>query len=189
MDIFNRPLVAVLALGTLTAAVVVFLVAGEIASPGDLAPHGWLQDQLREIDELGGGRTTATIASVVAAGVVAIVLLVLEPLPLLTTERLVVADAAGKDFGIYGDSIKLLIEGAGKEIEGVTGVTPSFRKTAEGLRITCRARLAPSANMPEVGTRLQDKVKAAVEGLAGVRVAEVRVKLRYDVAAREQRVS
>lgn len=189
MDIFNRLLLAVLALGMLAAAVVIFLVAGEIASPGDLAPDGWLRDQLREIDELGGDRKTTTLASVAAAGVVAVVLLALEPLPLFTMERMVVADAAGKGFGIYGDSIRALIERAGSEIQGVTGVTSSFRKTPEGLRISCRVRLAPSANMPEVGSQLQDKAKAAVEGMAGVKVAEIRLKLRYDVSAREQRVS
>jgi hypothetical protein len=189
MDVFNRLLVALLALGTLAAAVVIFLVAGEIAGPGDLAPDGWLRDQLQEIDELGGDRKTATIASVIGAGAVAAVLLVLETLPLFTREKVMVADAAGKDFGISGDSIRLLIERAGSEIEGVTGVTPSFRRTSEGLRITCRARLAPSANMPEVGSQLQDKAKAAVEGMAGVKVSDVRVKLRYDVSAREQRVS
>ncbi len=189
MDICNRLLVTVLALGLLAAAAVIFLVAGDIASPNAMAPAGWLRDQLQQIDDLGGGEKAIALASIAAAAAVAIVLLILETLPRFWVERLVVADAAGKDFEVYGDSIRTLIERTGNEIQGVTDVSASFRRTGEGLRISCRARLAPSANMPDVGSQLRDKAKAAVEGMAGVKVAEVRVKLRYDVSAREPRVS
>lgn len=189
MDIFNRLLVSVLAVGMLVAAVAIFLVAGEMAGATDLAPGGWLRDQLREIDELRGDRKSATIASVALAGVVAVLLLALESRPLFTVERVVATDAAGKDFAIYGDSIKILIEQAGTDIAGVTDVTSSFRKSPDGLRISCRVSLARSANMHEVGSQLQERVKATVERMAGVKVAEVRLKLRYDVSSREQRVS
>lgn len=189
MGIFNRLLIVVLALAVLASAVVIFLVAADIVKPSAVAPNGWLQDQLREIDRLGGDRRTASIASVVAAGVVALVLLILEALSVLRVERLAVADIGGKDFGIYHDSIKLLVERAGGEIEGVRAVRSALRRTPEGLRISCLAMLDPSVKMPEVGAELQTKVKDAVEGMAGVTVAEVRVKLRYEVSEPKQRVS
>jgi len=189
MDAFNRLLLVVLALAVLASAVVIFLVAADIAKPSAVAPDGWLQDQLREIDQLRGDSKAASIASAVAAGAVAVMLLILESLVALRVERLVVADIGGKDFGIYHDSIKLLVERAGGEIEGVRAVRPALRRTPEGLRITCLAMLDPSANMPEVGAELQTKVKDAVEGMAGVTVAEVRVKLQYEVSEPKQRVS
>ncbi len=179
MDAFNRLLVVVLALAVLASAVVIFLVAADISKPSALAPDGWLQDQLREIDRLGGDRKAASIASAAAAGVVALILLILQALPVLRVERLVVADIDGKDFGIYHDSIESLIERAGLEIDGVTAVRSALRQTPQGLRINCLAMLEPSAKMPEVGTELQTKVKAVVESMAGVTVAEVRMKLRY----------
>ena len=181
MDAFNRLLVVVLALAVLAAAVVIFLVAADISKPSAVAPDGWLQDQLREIDQLGGNRKAASIASVVAAGIVAVILLILQTLPVIRVERLVVADIDGKDFGIYRDSIELLVERVGTEIEGVRAVRSALRQTPEGLRINCMAMLEPSAKMPEVGAELQTKVKAAVESMAGVTVAEVRMKLRYGV--------
>lgn len=187
MDAFNRLLIVVLALAVVASAVVIFLVAADISRPSAMAPDGWLQDQLREIDRLGGDRKAASIASAVAAGVVAVVLLILQALPLVRAEKLVVADIGGKDFGIYRDSIESLIERAGVEIEGVTAVRSALRQTPEGLRINCLAMLEPSAKMPEVGAELQTKVKDVVESMAGVTVAEVRMKLRYGVPEPKQK--
>jgi uncharacterized alkaline shock family protein YloU len=179
MDAFNRLLVVLLALAVLAAAVAIFLVAADISKPSAVAPDGWLQDQLREIDQLGGDRKAASIASAVAGAVVAVILLILQALPVIRVERLVVADIDGKDFGIYRESIESLIERAGVEIEGVTAVRSALRQTPEGLQINCLAMLEPTAKMPEVGADLQTKVKDVVESMAGVTVAEVRMKLRY----------
>lgn len=189
MNAVNRLLVILLALAVIAAAVIVFLVAAEIARPSDVMPGGWVRDQLREIDQLGGGRKAASIGAVVAAAVVAVFLLILEALPLWRVEKLAVADIGGKGFHIYADSIKQLIEQAGRQTDGVKAVSSELRDTQQGLRISCEATLDSSANMPEAGSELQTRAKAAVESMAGVSVAEVRVKLRYEGPPPEQRVS
>lgn len=179
MDIFNRLFMVAVALGAVAVSIVLILVAVEAVNPEDISPDGWLRDQLQEVDELSGDQQTATILSVFAVLIVAVLLLALEVFPLFTVEKTIAADAGGTEFRIYADSIKQLIVQAGIEIEGVTAVTPSFRKSAGGLKIGCQATLASTANMPEASSKLREKVKATVEGMSGVAVADVSVKVRY----------
>lgn len=189
MNAFNRLAVVLMALAVLAAAVGVFLIVADLVSPNDVMADNWLRDQLRELDRLPGARGAATIGSTVAAAVIAALILVLESLPLWRRERLFAADAEGKSFRMDAYSVRQVVEGAATQIEGVRETVAELRGSSEGLQIRCRVTLDPSASMREAGPELHQQIKAAVEGMTGVQVADVQLKLEYAAPHTPSRVS
>jgi hypothetical protein len=189
VNAFNRLIVVLLALAVMAAAIGVFLIVADLVSPNDVMADNWLRDQLRELDRLPGARGAATIASTVAAAVAAALVLVLESLPLWRRERLFAADAEGKTFRMDAYSVRQVIERAGTEVAGVKETEAELRGSSEGLQIRCRVTLDSSASMREAGPELHQQIKAAVERMTGVQVADVQLKLEYAAPHTPSRVS
>ncbi|NLV16473.1 MAG: alkaline shock response membrane anchor protein AmaP [Syntrophomonadaceae bacterium] len=93
------------------------------------------------------------------------------------TSEIVVKDHAGGKVTITIPAIKQIILKAVKQVEGVREIKPEIKNGTDGVIVTLTLLVNPDYKVPEMTTAIQDKVKALLEEVGGVQVAEVRIRV------------
>ncbi len=180
MTVFNRIVVAIVALFVLAGAVITVLVATGAISP-DILPYQWFESPLQRAADATGGSMAAVLAVSVVVGLGMVGILLLEFVPYRGTEAAVLLRSNGAGaISIDRDSIRLLADRAAVRAQNVRDATCTVAEQEEGLFVHCRASVALESDIPQVSVDVQSKIKEAVEQSTGLSVAQVNVKARYE---------
>ena len=180
MNTFNRILVILLDLLLLIGAIVVLLVTFGVVTPANVLPAGSTQTAFGQW--LGSFATMPPDATLITA--VVSVLIILAGLALLAAElrpkpRMQTIAIRNDGLGsvtVRTESVRELISYTAAQIPEVLQLQPRLEQGSQGLQIRCRASLTPGANVAEVSTELQSRIKDAVEQYLGMNVASVAVQ-------------
>ncbi len=181
MNLFNRITVIVIDLMLLTIAVWLLLITAQVIIPEQLLLPVWLMDWTNRI-VAASVRLKVLLALIAAATVlVGLILLYFELRPARKTEhQLTIRQDMLGAVTVSAHCIRQIVSREAGTIPGVLEVKARVKDQAEGLKILSRISVDPSANIAELGRSLQERVKAAVERLLSLPVAEVSVQAQID---------
>jgi hypothetical protein len=185
MNVFNRIVVILLALLLLIGAVIILLVtygviSAEQALPGGLAntPFGqWVSS----FAQMGPNSTllTTVVALVVALLSLIIFLYEIRPGPSAPSTIVVREDGLGT-VSVRASSVRDLILHTASTVPEVLQIYPHVDMRPDGVNIRCRTSLTPEANVPEVSSLLQERIKDSVERYLGMTVSSVAVDAQLE---------
>jgi hypothetical protein len=174
MNVFNRILAILIAAAVMTGAVVLFLVAANTLTPGQLGVFGPVVNLFDWAGQPGAVQAGAT-----AAFLLGLLLLIAELRRGDRREKRVTIKH--DEMGIVSvdlAGIEELVSREARRVGGVQDVRSRVGETKNGLEIVERVSVAPDANVPEVSRELQERTKQVVEHHVGRPVSEVRVDAR-----------
>jgi len=179
MRVVNTIVTAVAGVVLIFAAVVV-LVATFGVDGEQVLPYGWFGAYLVVLNDVSGAQYALTISLSFLSIIVGLVLVAAQmPRPKRPRPLVVRADEAGT-VTIEPNSVRVLAETVGAEVNGVREISCRVRERPGGLAIGCFPRVALGSNIPRLSTEMQVKIKESVESLVGLPVIEVSVVTKYE---------
>ncbi len=187
MNIVNRVLAGLLLLALVVASIVVVLLISafvDVAQIRHLWPYGPVETIGRDITRLGPARRAPVAIGTAAAGLLALLLFVLEFRRTPRRARLMTIHAEGPGYTeIAFGTLEDVVRHVGTEISGVEEITRArIDPGREGLRVACRARISPAAEMATAGSELEQTIARRVREATGVPVSSVRVRTEAGAA-------
>ena len=189
VHVFNRILLLVLGVLALLGGVIALLLVLQVIHPPDVSPGGLLHDFWQGIAGLSGGAATtaAIVATLLALGGIALIVVELLPGPREERTYVVRKDGLGT-VTVARKSVRQVVQYEAAQIEGVREVHSDVRNAADGIHIITHASLAPDAIAPTVGEQLQTNIKEAVQRHIGLPVTEVQVHTQVASLDTQRRV-
>lgn len=179
MKTFNLLFTTILALIILTGAIIVPLVALGVISPGLLICDQWIA-QAEDIAEIRGNDLAIIISVSIVIAIGMITVLVFEALPRRGERRLLIMSTEQGVITINLNSIRLMANYVGTTVRNVHHIDHNIDNSPDGLIIKSNAVLTLGANLPQVGTELQNQIKEAIEAATTLIVSQVVVDTRYE---------
>ncbi|MCD6568214.1 MAG: alkaline shock response membrane anchor protein AmaP [Dehalococcoidia bacterium] len=179
MSVFNRVIIILVALLILAAAVIVLLVSAGICSP-DVLPFEWSKSALGWVAGTSGARMVSVIAISAIIAVIMIGLLAVEVAPPRKPAPLLISSSIEGITTVDVASICMLVEHVAVTVHGVRDVKSIVEESPVGLLIECQTTANLGSSILEIEPELRSRVKAAIEQLTGLPVAQVDVKIKYD---------
>ncbi len=179
MSIFNRFVVAIVALALLVAAVITCLVAAGVSTP-DILPYRWVESQLQAVAD---APVSVVAGIMVVSIIIALTMIAILSFELLPSHKPVALLINTTDNGITtidASSICVLTEHTSAALHNVHDVKSRVTEKKEGLHISCRPSVTLGSNLLELETELRRTIKETVEELTGLSVAQVDIKLKYE---------
>ena len=187
MNAFNRVVVILLDLLLLFGAVLVLLITFGAVAPAQLLPGAYAETAvglwLTSFARMPLTETLITTAVALVLIVVGLLLLIVELRPERRTRSITVREDGLGIVTVRAESVRDLIAYTTAHMPEVLQIQPEIDSTSRGLQIRCRAALSPEANIPQVSTELQSRVKEAVEQHLGMKVANVAVMAQLEPLA------
>lgn len=184
MNLFNRLVMAALALALLAVSVAALLVVTGALAPDAAFVGGPLGDAVRRLAALEGGDRTVTtlVAAVVALG--ALVLFWLEVRPPRRPRPFVVDTTALGRLTVEHEGVCRLAEKAATELREVAGCRTTLASGEEGAGVSARCVVTVTAGsvVRDVAGAVQDRVREVIETQAGLKVGAVAVRVRIGTA-------
>jgi uncharacterized alkaline shock family protein YloU len=183
MNIFNRIFMVVLALLVCAFGTTVFLLLTGIVIPRNqyLRYILALYNAYRAVALLRGASPNTAIIIAFLVGLVGLILLVLELLPIGRVFRrpegkpyVVRQDTIG-EVTVHRSMVRDLVEHEATTVPGVVHAEPHVHDKPDGLQIAVDASLAWDADAPSVGQSLQERIKDSVQTHLGLPVTQVQV--------------
>ncbi len=183
MYIFNRVIMVLLSLLIFAFGTATFLLLTGIVVPANryLRAILALYSAYRAVALLSAATPNAAIMIAFLVGLVGLILLVLELLPVGRLFR----RPEGKPYVVRQDTlgevtvdrsmVRDLVEHEATSLPGVVHAEPHVHDGPDGLRIAVHASLAWDAEAPSVGQSLQERIKDSVQTHLGLPVAQVQV--------------
>jgi uncharacterized alkaline shock family protein YloU len=189
VHVFNRILLLVLGVLAVIGGVIALLLVLQVIHPADVSPGGLFLDFWRGIAGLSGGAATtaAIVATLLALGGIALIVIELLPGPREDRTYVVRKDGLGT-VTVARKSVRQVVQYEAAQIVGVREVHSDVRNGADGIHIITHASLAPDAIAPSVGEQLQTSIKEAVQRHIGIPVAEVQVHTQVASLDTQRRV-
>lgn len=138
---------------------------------GDLSPIQWVNQALA----IPQNRWIVGAVGIVLA--LLGVILMIKLFQREKTTEIVVKDNVGGKVIITIPAIKQIILKAVKQVEGVREIKPEIKNGIDGVIVTLTLLVNPDYKVPEMTAAIQDKVRALLEEVGGVQVAEVRIRV------------
>jgi uncharacterized alkaline shock family protein YloU len=189
VHVFNRILLLVLGAIALIGGLLALLLVLQVIHPADVSPGGLLHDFWQGIAGLSGGAATtaAIVATLLALGGIALIVIELLPGPREERTYVVRKDGLGT-VTVARKSVRQVVQYEAAQIAGVREVHSDIRNGADGIHIITHASLAPDAMAPTVGEQLQASIKEAVQRHIGLPVTEVQVHTQVASLDTQRRV-
>jgi uncharacterized alkaline shock family protein YloU len=189
VNVFNRILLLVLGALALIGGIIALLLVLQVIHPVEVGLGGLLLDFWRGISELSGGAATtaAIVATLLALGGIALIVIELLPGPREERTYVVRKDGLGT-VTVARKSVRQVVQYEAAQIAGVREVHSDVRNGADGIHIITHASLAPDAIAPTVGEQLQASIKEAVQRHIGLPVAEVQIHTQVESLDTQRRV-
>jgi len=180
LNAFNRVVMAALAVAVLALAVAALLVVSGAVAPGNVLPEGVAADLARGLAALDGSdRTIATVVSA-AVALAALVLLWLELRPPRRRQPFVVETTDLGRLTVEREGVCRLAEKAATDLREVVAcrTTLSDGEAGAGIAARCVLTITTGAVVRDVASEVQRRVREVIETQAGLKVAEVAVRVR-----------
>ncbi|HZP26632.1 MAG TPA: alkaline shock response membrane anchor protein AmaP [Dehalococcoidia bacterium] len=178
LAILDRWIVALIAIAALVVGAVILVVAMDWRSPVDMAPSGWLRDQLVTIDSFTGRDQKITVICTLIGGGIALALLLAQFTPLFTRRREPMTyNAHGSRVNLDKRSLSRLVEDAVRSAPNVQDVDAHVKQTPRGIMVRTRAKVDPGSNIQQVSNDISDNIRQVLSNQAGVAVAGVDLNL------------
>jgi uncharacterized alkaline shock family protein YloU len=183
MNIFNRVFMVLLTLLIFAFGTTVFLLLTGIVIPANRYLRAILAlfSAYRAVALLTGGPANTAIILAFVVGLVGLIFLVLELLPLggifsrgEKKPYVVRQDALGV-VTLQRSMVDNLVVHEATSVPGVVHASSHVQDGPDGLRIATRASLAWDADAPGIGHMLQERIKESVQTHLGLPVAQVQV--------------
>jgi uncharacterized alkaline shock family protein YloU len=81
------------------------------------------------------------------------------------------------DVNISLDAIENLVQRVARQMRGVRDVRPQVGLSADGLHASMRVWVSPDVNIPELARDLQEEVGRSVQGVVGVALAGLDIRV------------
>lgn len=187
MNAFNRIVMILLDLLLLCGAVLVLLITFGAVTVAQILPRAYTETALGQwLASFAHMAPTETLITTVVALILIVLclaLLIAELRPERRTRTITIRDDGLGVVTVRAESVRALIAYVTSRIPEVLQLQPEIDSTSSGLRIRCRAALSSEANIPQVSTELQSRIKEAVEQHLGMKVADVAVMAQLEPLA------
>ncbi len=179
MNVFNRIVVILLLAVLFIGAVLILLITYGAVAPQQVLPAGTantgLGQWLASFAAMGPNATLLTTVIAVLVILVSLWLLYLELRPEPRADVIQIREDGLGTVTVRRDSVRDLILHTASSMPDVLQVDPRIDTGRDGVNIYCRTSLTPDAEVAQVTTELQERIKQAVERYLGMNVANVAV--------------
>jgi hypothetical protein len=184
MNVFNRIVVILLAAVLFIGAVLILLITFGAVTPQQILPAGTANTVLGQwIESFARMQPNATLLTTVIAVLVILVslwILYLELRPKPQPDVIRIREDGLGTVTVRTESVHDLILHTASTMPDVLQVHSRIARGPDGVNIHCRTSLTPEANVPQVTTELQERIKQAVERYLGMNVANVAVDAQLE---------
>jgi hypothetical protein len=172
MDLFNRWLVTLLALGVALACAFVMIASGGLLAAGSLDDVPALAAWAVQLRDSG---SPVVVGGALAGMLAALGLVVAEwVVPARGRRMLIQRDKLGS-VTVSMPGLKRLANFVISDVSGVETVVSDAHPTREGVAIQCRVVVQPEANTPELAQAIRERLEIAVRSHTGRAVTQVDV--------------
>lgn len=179
MNVFNRIVVILLVFVLFVGAVLILLITYGVVAPQQILPAGTadtgLGQWLASFAVMGPNATLLTTVIAVLVILVSLWLLYLELRPEPRADVIQIREDGLGSVTVRTDSVHDLILHTASTMPDVLQIYPRIDTGSDGVKIHCRTSLTPDADVSQVTTELQERIKQAVERYLGMKVANVAV--------------
>jgi uncharacterized alkaline shock family protein YloU len=197
MNIFNRIVMTLASLLIFAFGATVFLLLTGMVIPANayLRAILALYNAYRAVALVTGGSPNIGITIAFFVGLVGLVLLVFELLPVgrlfhrPESKPYVLRQDTLGEVTLQRSMVRDLIEHEAESVPGVVHAEPEIHDGPEGLVIAVRASLAWDADAPGVGQALQERIKDGVQTHLGLQVSQVQVTATRELLTARRRES
>jgi hypothetical protein len=184
MNVFNRIVVILLAAVLFIGAVLILLITFGAVTPQQLLPAGTANTVLGQwIEAFARMQPNVTLLTTVIAVLVILVslwILYLELRPKPQPDVIRIREDGLGTVTVRTKSVHDLILHTASTMPDVLQVHARIDRGPGEVNIHCRTSLTPEADVPQVTTELQERIKQAVERYLGMHVASVTVDAQLE---------
>jgi hypothetical protein len=187
MNVFNRLVMLVVAVGIIVGGVVTMGGAGEWLPAAGFEPIRPLVDYVSGLAELDGDRSLWAMVGGLLTSLAGFLLLFLElRAPRYAHDLLLRKDKLGA-VTVSMSGLRRLTEHVVSGISGVEDVSAEARRTREGVSLRCRVVVKPEASAPQLAEEVRQQLGSAVRHHIGQPASQIDVHAQVGALANSRK--